>query len=368
MSLIESLESRVLFTAGTLDPTFGAGGLVTTSFAPDSASAHAIVVQSDGRPVVAAQIGNNFGLVRYNSAGAVDSSFGVFAAPGLGTPGNTVTNARVNALTIQPDGRIVAVGSLLNTGQLTIARFNTNGALDTSFANAGQFTPGIFSGSGQANAVAVDSAGRIVVAGQTRDVPSGNFRFTVLRLTPAGQFDPSFGAAGVANAFLNSLDATANSLAIQPNDEIVVAGAALLSGQSNIAVARFTTAGVLDPGFGSAGQAALAGNSVFNVTLARYGTGLPVGSFTTSSGPPFFGFSPGSNIIFTTGNGLSATSGFLAISPIQPSVFFSDNPARNFVTSSPPFALTTPMLALTTPTDPIPIGTFSSQLNDVIFF
>jgi uncharacterized delta-60 repeat protein len=130
---------------GTLDESFGTGGKVTTTIGTDDAFAYAVALQSDGRIVAAGYIrsmGNRFALARYNTNGTLDTSFGT---------GGIVTTqfssiAFAYALAIQPDGKIIAAGNItiftsqINNDDFALARYNTNGTLDASFGTGGLVT------------------------------------------------------------------------------------------------------------------------------------------------------------------------------------------------------------------------------------
>jgi uncharacterized delta-60 repeat protein len=140
----------VRYTAdGKLDPSFGAGGKVTTDFeAERSEIAHALALQSDGKLVAAGAINGidkydrtRFALARYTAAGALDPSFG----PGgkvitdLGSsPRLEEHQATAWAVTMQPDGKIVAAGS--SRGDFALVRYTSSGSLDPSFGSSGKVT------------------------------------------------------------------------------------------------------------------------------------------------------------------------------------------------------------------------------------
>src|SRR5437667_165856 len=145
-------------------PGFGAEGKVTTA-CEDLAQARAVAIQTDGKIVAAGYAvlsGNqHFALVRYNTDGTLDSSFG--------TGGKVTTDffgfGRVNALAIQVDGKIVAAGGAFVSGFTTFAlvRYNTDGTLDAGVGDVGKVTTNI--GGSDARAVAIQADGKIVAAG-----------------------------------------------------------------------------------------------------------------------------------------------------------------------------------------------------------
>ena len=150
-------------TAGSLDAGFGTGGKVLTAVGSGSDDANAVALQSDGKIVVAGYsfngANNDFALVRYNTDGSLDTSFDgdgkVITA--IGTTSDAAT-----AVAIQSDGKIVAAGVGGNT--FALVRYNTDGSLDMSFGTGGKVTTAIGSGD-IAHAVAIQSDGKIVAAG-----------------------------------------------------------------------------------------------------------------------------------------------------------------------------------------------------------
>ena len=140
----------------------------------------------------------------------------------------------------QADGKLVVGGS--SAGNFALARYTTSGAPDPSFSGDGLVTTD-FGGADAGQGVAVQADGRIVVAGR-----SGS-DFAVARYTAAGAPDPSFSGDGVQTTDFGADDAGA-AVAIQADGRIVVAG----QSGTNVAVARYTAAGVLDPSFSGDGR------------------------------------------------------------------------------------------------------------------
>ena len=218
---------------GTLDPSFGRGGLVTTDVDDGADTAHAVLVQPDGAIVVAgtAQLGdggiNAFALVRYLPDGDRDASFG--------EDGVVVTTFgpfdEAWALVREPDGRLVAAGSSF-TGEafeFALARYAADGSLDATFGDGGKVTTTV----GSARTVARQSDGRYVVAGD--GIVDGTPAFVIARYTTDGALDPGFGNGGVAA----TAGGRAVALAIQPDGNLLVAGTTITDA---FAVARYDVA------------------------------------------------------------------------------------------------------------------------------
>src|SRR5712691_1227384 len=135
-SRLESLESRCLLSAGSLDTSFDTDGIVTTPFGTSADEARAVAVQSDGKIVVAgrATIGStfDFALARYNADGSLDTSFGT---GGKVTTAIGTSTDEAYAIALQSDGKIVVGGraTIGSNFDFALARYNTDGTLDTSF-------------------------------------------------------------------------------------------------------------------------------------------------------------------------------------------------------------------------------------------
>lgn len=317
-------------TAGLLDSSFGAGssdgtpdGVVGLSLGSGDDYAKAMAVQTDGKIVLAGNTTTNANggtsnimVQRFNSDGSVDPTFG--AGTGDGSPDGTVTldlgasSDVAVAVKIQTDGKIVVVGYSTATAQgstsnIILARLTTVGVLDVSFgAGNSDGTPdGVVSvdlgGSSDdvANALAIQSDNKIVVAGYTTQ--SGTKNLMIARVNADGTLDSSFGAGtgdgtpdGVVGLSLSDGNDEANGLVIQSNGKIVVAGTTrALDNTTNAAVARLNTDGSLDTAFGAGvgdgtpdGVASVSfsdGNDAANsVTLQADGKILVVGTSTAS--------------------------------------------------------------------------------------
>jgi uncharacterized delta-60 repeat protein len=182
-TLLLSSSAMLMAQAGSLDPTFGIGGIVTT---PNTCTAVATAIQTDGKILVAgsvpncSQFGGVLGLARYNTDGSLNSTFGT---------GGIVSNSATQAfaMALQSDGKIiVGAGSDESDFPLELLRFNTNGSLDTTFGNGGVVSFGDFFFVPFPGGIVVQPNGHIVVA-------VGASRSAFLRFLPNGQLDSSFG-------------------------------------------------------------------------------------------------------------------------------------------------------------------------------
>ena len=282
---------------GSLDPDFGTGGSVTTGLTPEGDSASSLVLQPDGRIVVAGAggtqfqlVAQNFEVVRYNTDGSLDPSFGIggsvivnmggpgisvvlrpdgrlvvggwigsptgqdsFALLGLlgsgaidpqfGTGGQVFTQVDTsdygNAIALSPDGKIVSTGATASA--VVVLRYRADGSLDPAFASGGIFK---FDLRSAPNAIAVDRQNRVVVTG------AFNAGFGLLRLLPNGREDPSIGPQGwtsVLGGAPPQFQAYPGGLAIQANGEIVIGGVNVEVIAGYVTLVRYADATVAVP-------------------------------------------------------------------------------------------------------------------------
>lgn len=173
----------------------------------------------------------------------------------FGTGGSAITSFGSGAdearnLAVQPDGKIVVVGHAFNGSNLdfAIARYNPDGSPDLGFGSGGKVMTDIAGGDDLAYGVGIQADGKIVVAG---DGQLASVDFTVVRYTSTGALDPSFDGDGIATLnFISTSDDHVNYMLIQPDGMIVVNGYRNYGSNGDFAVARFTTSGAPDPGFG----------------------------------------------------------------------------------------------------------------------
>src|SRR5262245_57732496 len=180
--------------AAQLDPRYGASGKVATHFENKTSEIHAVAILANGEICVAGMAGGDFAVARYNANGSLDVSFG---SGGKVTTDFTGPNGfdEADAIAVQPDNRIIAVGHAANgsASDFALARYNENGTLDSTFGNGGRVVTNI-GAVDLAHAAALQSDGEILVAG----VSDGNF--TVARYGANGNLDLNFAAAGSGDA------------------------------------------------------------------------------------------------------------------------------------------------------------------------
>ena len=203
-SIVEPLESRQMFAAGALDPSFSFDGKATVNFGGAPAVAADVAVQADGKAVVAGTVTfttrdggtiNRFAVARFNLDGTLDRTFGPSRSGtttfGVGDRGD----ASASSLAIDLIGNIAVAGTAATSSgkQFAVARLLPNGLPDTSFDGDGKRTIRIKDQS-SAEDVAIGADGKIVVAGGDRN--GGDYDFAVARLRLDGSLDPTFDRDG----------------------------------------------------------------------------------------------------------------------------------------------------------------------------
>lgn len=236
---------------GSPDNSFDGNGVLTLGVADKAAVAKGVVVQPDGKTVVAGYAENGekqvLALMRLNVDGLPDSSFGTY---GKVTTAIGTLATRANAVLLQPDGKLVAAGAVDN--DFVVARFHSNGLLDDSFGFNGIARTPVGVGGAEANAIALQADGKIVVAGLAYN--GFNTDFAVLRYTTNGLPDSSFDMDGKVMTAIGSKDDLAAAVKIQPDGKIVVAGSSIIGAGLDISMVRYLPNGSLDGSFGNLGR------------------------------------------------------------------------------------------------------------------
>ncbi len=248
MLLVAAGSALASAAPGDLDPTFGTGGIVTSSF---GATGNDMALQPDGKIVVVGQQSDGWAVSRFNADGSPDTSFGSGGEQALDLGSGTTAAA----VAIQSDGKVVVVGSTKVGGrsEFGVARLDADGSLDTSFASDGVQSTDFGVDAGAA-AVGLQSDGKIVAAGYTG---GDNGDVALARYNTDGSLDTSFGSSGVQTTDLGGSSDSATGLAIQTDDKIVVCafpGVTL----------RYTADGALDPTFADDGMQTPTFESFYN--------------------------------------------------------------------------------------------------------
>lgn len=253
---VVQLEDRTAPAAGMLDPTFGVGGRAVGRFPiPSTDSANSIAIDSFGRMVIAGFTGNgtngDFAVARYYSNGALDTSFG---GTGVVTIRFGTSDDNCQSVAIDSLGRIVLAGStsIQLKNRFAVARLTPAGFLDTSFSGDGKQIVSFGSEGDVVRGVAIDSQDRIILAGSTGSDFAHDF--AVARLTTSGELDATFDDDGKQTISFGDLDDLGTCVALDSAGRIMLGGYAQFGPQFDFAVARLTTTGALDMTFSSDGK------------------------------------------------------------------------------------------------------------------
>ncbi len=251
---------------GTIDNSFGNNGQVNYSFTNFDNNALDVAIQSDGKIIVAGNIkvdanDFDFAVLRLNSNGSLDTSFGVNGKIQNDFIGFNVPDS-AQKIAIQNDGKIIVAGlsyTIDDSFDFAIARYNTNGDLDTSFGTNGKKLIGFNATIDDdiANDMVLQNDGKILVVGQTSN--GNNLNYALARLNTNGSLDTSFDGDGKLTYQFNTNDNIANAIAIQNNGKIIITGEIDTDDNASIiktdfATLRFNADGSLDTSFGQNGK------------------------------------------------------------------------------------------------------------------
>jgi uncharacterized delta-60 repeat protein len=265
---------------GSLDTSFGTGGIVITSFGENSISSSS-AIQEDGKIVLAGYSGFSsgvlpgvnckFALARYNPDGSLDSTFGINGK--ITTAVRTMDDGALS-MGIQSDGKIVLDGySYFQNGwniltDIALVRYNINGILDTTFGIWGKVITEVGMSS-NAHSLLILNDNKIVVCGSAYNGSKEDI--VLVQYNTEGLLDTTFGINGIITTSIGSGDDKANCLLLQPDNKILVTGSTsnVTDGsKSNFAVVRYNFNGSLDNTFGSDGIAVTAIDTISSFRAA----------------------------------------------------------------------------------------------------
>ena len=242
-------------TDGSLDTSFSGDGKLTTATGTGEDNGNSVTVQADGKILVAGDSYNgstlDFALVRYNTDGSLDTSF---SGDGILTTAIGTGHDNGNSVTVQADGKILVAGDS-DTGtnsDFALVRYNTDGSLDNSFSGDGKLTTAIGTGQDYGNSITVQADGRILVAGYSYNGP--NFDFALVRYNTDGSLDTSFSGDGILTTAIGTGQDYGRSVTVQADGKILVAGASFNGTSSDFALVRYNSDGSLDTSFSGDGK------------------------------------------------------------------------------------------------------------------
>ncbi len=255
-SLWENMDfALVRYNAdGSLDSTFDTDGKVVTDIGEQSQNGQAVVVQPDGKIIISGTTtndltGRDFALVRYNPDGSLDSTFD---GDGMVVTDFAGSNDDNNAMFLQADGKIIAAGYSTyppDDSDFALVRYNPDGSLDSTFDGDGRLVTDFYADNDFATGLALQPDGKIIVSGYTQTT---SYDFAVARYNSDGSLDTSFSGDGkLATDFAGGFD-HGYGVVLQPNGKIIVVGETYAD-TSDIALVRYNPDGSLDPTFGTGG-------------------------------------------------------------------------------------------------------------------
>jgi uncharacterized delta-60 repeat protein len=269
-----------------LDPSFGSGGTITTDLGgafQEWGTVGAVALQPDGKVVVAGSLpGDSLAsrrilVVRYGPDGSLDATFGTGGVVITAVPGG---RAHAAAVVVGRNGAITVAGNL-NTAEsdtdypaeILLVRYDRRGRLARSFGQDGIVTTDLGSVSNVANALVELRDGRLLVAGSTGDTFAGLGDFALVRYRPDGSLDPRFGGDGSVTTDFDGGNDVADALLVQPDGRFVAAGytqviSSVPSQPYRQALARYRRDGSLDRTFGDAGRVTTSVTGSFDLVAA----------------------------------------------------------------------------------------------------
>jgi uncharacterized delta-60 repeat protein len=251
---------------GIVDSSFGTDGRVITSVGANT-FCNALAIQNDGKIVAVGNTECSLVLCRYKTDGKLDSSFGINGMKLI----NAGTCDKGNSITLQADNKIVIAGNTWNegVGYFLVVRVETNGKVDSTFGKNGIAITSIRATYSEAFSSAIQSDSKIVIGGTTNYISSK--AFGLVRYKPNGILDSSFGTFGKVE-FKFPGDNWPKDLTLQADGKIVFAGWINDQGSLEAAMLRYKPNGVLDSSFGTNGQVRtlnLDGNFAYSVTMQK---------------------------------------------------------------------------------------------------
>jgi uncharacterized delta-60 repeat protein len=312
--VMESLERRQLLSA-SLDTTFnGTGFNAVVNGGHDVV--HSVYAYPNGQ-VLAAGVGKgvSFGVTRYTSAGVIDTTFGTNGQ------GEVTEYARIQKILVAATGKIILVGDDDDTGDLRLTQLTAEGKLDTTFGTNGVTTLSMAPDINEyVTGATLDANGRVVVVGfaRTGNIVSGSWFAYLARFNSQGNLDSSFNSTGKRVFEYGSPDSNSEHLedVIILGDRIIVGGSVQVNGQTTTRpiLAAFTPSGSVDSGFYEDGVKFLVPTSEYDrVTVLEPGSD----GFYAKSGTSIYSLSRNGNTQLGFGNGSGRITPAMSINDLM---------------------------------------------------
>ena len=284
---------------GSLDTSFGKGGKVTTDFNSGDDIARSVVIQSDGKIVVAGYSDlhkNNgdydFAVARYNTNGTLDSTFGTGGKVTIPIGNSLWGGDYAYKVGLGSDGSIIVSGSCATLSgsntksrDFAIAKLNSNGSLDSTFSADGIATTTVGNADDQGLSNYVYPDGKILVGGWSESYVNGISRldYSMVRFNADGNLDSSFGNLGKIPETVGTNPGMGWSMAVQSDGKIIQAG-------TGYNIQRYNTDGTIDTSFGNSGSVAPIDNTGYASALLCDAEGkILVGGGTAADGFSSYG-------------------------------------------------------------------------------
>lgn len=252
---------------GTLDTTFDGDGKVITNFGAGIYSdGLGVFVAEDGKITMAGNVSDNvsrnFGLVRYNTNGTLDTSFdtdGMLISPFAADDAYSF----INAVILQEGGKYIVVCrpgyGALETSDFVVRRYNADGSADAAFGTNGRASASFDTGQSEAQLAVVTAEGEIIAAGKSSPFEANHIDFAVAKFTQAGVLDTAFADGGKVIVAFEKGNDELTQLLLLPNDKILAVGTSGYRQSNNtvfkdIVLAKYNADGSLDASFGNAGR------------------------------------------------------------------------------------------------------------------
>ena len=237
---------------GTLDTRFNNGGIVTASIGMFDDMANSLALQNDGKIIQSGFSERffklDFAIVRYNIAGTLDNSFGT---GGIVTTAIGALNNRSQSVALLNDKRILLAGysNSLTDNNFTVARYNQDGTLDNTFGDEGKVATEIGTADDFAKSVLIQNDGKILVSGYSFD-GSKNV-FSVVRYRIDGTIDSTYGVDGIKMLSINSIDDKGSASILQSDGKLIIGGVSSNGSNFDFALTRLDSTGNIDANFGN---------------------------------------------------------------------------------------------------------------------
>ena len=284
-SYSSATETADITVTGVNDaPTFNVTEGYSAALAPSGiAYAEGATTDTDGKTLVVGRGGDGIAVARFNTDGSLDTSFGNGGSVDLDFGLSSVAG---NSIAVQADGKLIVTGTYNNGSDFdfVVARLNADGTLDTTFDGDGFQTIDLFGENDFSPEVVVQTDGKVLLAGKTDN--AGNDEFAFVRLDSDGSFDNTFGTNGITSHAASSGNHSLEAVALQADGKLVFGGSAF--GNANtFTVSRINANGTLDATFGGTGivQTDLGTGSgqVYDLTIQSDGKVVATGADFSSA-------------------------------------------------------------------------------------